>query len=170
MPAILRPETPADQSAIWAVHRSAFDSAAEADLVNALRDGGYARVSVVAEVAGMVVGHILFSELRIATASGRIDALSLAPLAVLPDHQRQGIGTLLVNAGLRMCHKQGHTIVAVLGQPDYYTRFGFSAQLAKPLVSPFGHSEAWMATELVPGALNGVAGEVQFPPPFLAFE
>jgi len=73
---------------------------------------------------------------------------------VLPEFQRQGIGSALVRSGLKACREQGHSIVVVLGHPEYYSRLGFSAKLAEPLLSPFGGREAWMAMELVPGALK----------------
>lgn len=162
----IRPETRADREAVRHVHRLAFGQDDEARLVDALREGGYARVALVAEAAGEVVGHILFSDLPIQTEHGTVAALALAPMAVLPEYQRQGIGSALVRRGLEACRDQGHRIVLVLGHPRFYPRFGFSAQQAMPLSSPFGGGEAWMARELVPGALDGVRGTVQYPPPF----
>jgi putative acetyltransferase len=162
----IRPETPADFAAIHEVNRLAFGQEAEAELVDGLRDGGFVRLSLVAEVEGQIVGHILFGRLPIITETGVVEALSLAPMAVLPTHQRRGIGTRLVEEGLRDCRDAGHKIVVVLGHPAFYPRFGFSAKLAEPLTSPFGGGEAWMAVELVPGALAGVVGRVEYPPPF----
>src|SRR5262245_10322368 len=162
----LRPETSADHEAIRHVNRLAFGQDDEARLVDALRDGGYVRVSLVAERAGQVVGHVLFSDLPILTGDGTVSALALAPMAVLHEFQRQGVGSALVQKGLEVCRKGGHHIVVVLGHPDFYPRFGFSARLAQPLSSPFGGREAWMALELVPGALGSVAGWVRYPPPF----
>jgi putative acetyltransferase len=107
--------------------------------------------------------------LPIITQTGVIEALALAPMAVLPTHQRRGIGTQLVGEGLRACGEAGHRIVIVLGHPTFYPRFGFWAKLAEPLASPFGSGETWMAVELVPEALIGVAGRVEYPPPFSAF-
>ena len=95
----IRPETGQDREAIWNVNRSAFESDAEANLVDALRDGGFAEVSLVAGIDGKIVGHILFSRVTINTTVGKVEAVSLAPIAVLPDHQRQGIGSKLVEAG-----------------------------------------------------------------------
>jgi putative acetyltransferase len=163
---LIRPETASDLDAIRRVNRAAFDSDAEANLVDALRDGGYVEVSLVAEVDGEIVGHILFTRLPIVTKVGTVDALSLAPMAVLPSHQRQGIGSRLVEAGLQACREKGYKIVVVLGHTEFYPRFGFSADLARPLESPFGGGEAWTAMELVPGALAGVEGRVEYPPPF----
>ncbi len=166
----IRPETAADHDAIRHVNRLAFAQDAEADLVDALRDGRYVRVSLVAEVDGQVVGHILFSDLPILTKDSTVTALALAPMAVLPEFQNQGIGSALVRRGLELCREQGHRIVVVLGHPQFYPRFGFSSQLAAHLDSPYSGRESFMALELVPGALDGVAGRVQYPPPFRAWE
>ena len=162
----IRPETPSDREAVYRVNQLAFGQADEAVLVDALRSGGYARVSLVAEVDGEIVGHILFSDLPILTAHGTVSAVSLAPMAVVPEHQRRGIGSALVRAGLEACRAAGYRIVVVLGHADFYPRFGFSAKLAEPLLSPFHGKHSWMAAELLPGALDGVSGWVQYAPPF----
>ena len=167
---VIRPEAAKDRNAVWNVNIAAFESDAEANLVDALRDGGYIEVSFLAETHGMVVGHILFSPVTIKTRVAVVDALSLAPMAVLPSHQRQGIGSKLVEAGLDACHERGHKIAVVLGHPDFYARFGFSAELALPLKNPFGGGNAWMALELVSGALDGIEGRIEYPAPFDALE
>jgi putative acetyltransferase len=163
----IRPEHTTDLEAIREVNRLAFGQEDEGRLVDALRAGGYARLSLVAEDGGRVIGHILFSDLPIRTERGTVEALALAPMAVIPARQRQGVGTLQMREGLRACAAAGHRIVVVVGHPDYYPRFGFSAALAERLKAPFTGS-AFMALELVPGALAGVAGEVRYPPPFQA--
>ena len=163
-------EADQDRDAIWHVNRAAFEAEDEANLVDALRDGGYIEVSLVAEADGEIVGHILFSRITIVTEAQTVDALSLAPMAILPSHQRQGIGSNLVEAGLEACRVQSRKIIVVLGHPEFYPRFGFSAELAQPLESPFGGSAAWIAMELVPGALEGVVEKVEYPPPFGVFE
>jgi putative acetyltransferase len=166
---IIRKEAVADHAAISEVNRRAFGEDTEAKLISALRDGGFVRLSLVAEVEGEIVGHILFSHLPILTETAVVEALSLAPMAVLPSHQRRGIGTRLVEAGLRACREAGHKIVVVLGHSNFYPRFGFSAKLAEPLSSRFSGGESWMALELLPGALAGVVGRVEYPPPFSSF-
>jgi putative acetyltransferase len=163
---VIRPETPDDFDAIRHVNLLAFGQDAEARLVDALRDGGYVRASLVAARDEQVVGHILFSDLPIVTEAGAVPALALAPLAVLPEVQNQGIGSALIRRGLELCREQGHRIVVVLGHPHFYPRFGFSAKLASALASPFGSGDSWMALELLPGALDQVSGQVVYPPPF----
>ena len=166
----IRAEEPMDAAAISAVNRRAFGQDGEAKLVELLREGGYVRLSLVAEVDGQIVGHILFSALAIVTNDARtIAALSLAPMAVVPEFQRRGIGSELVRAGLAHCGDSGQRIVVVLGHPEYYPRFGFSPERARNLACPYSvPAEAWMALELVPESLAGVVGRVEYPPPFAA--
>lgn len=165
----IRPESLADYQPIRDVNRLAFESVIEADLIDALRDGGFVEVSLVAETDATIVGHVLFSRASLVTDTETLPVVSLAPMAVLPSHQRQGIGSRLVETGLQYCQELGHRIVVVLGHPEFYSKFGFSADLANSIASPFGGGDAWMALELVPGALTDVAGRIEYPPPFDAF-
>ncbi len=90
-------------------------------------------------------------------------ALALAPLAVLPEFQRRGIGFQLVKKGLEECRNQGHSIVTVLGHPEYYPRFGFKLAAECGIESPFEVPlEAFMVIELVSGALDGVNGVLKY--------
>jgi len=166
MSIIIRPESTADEDAIRQVNRLAFDQDEEARLVDALREGGFVRVSLVAEQEGRVVGHILFSDLPIITGTGTVPALALAPMAVLPEFQNQGIGSTLVRRGLEACRQQGHRVVVVLGHTHFYPRFGFSPKLAADLESPFSGGDSFMAVELALGRWTGVKGRVQYAPPF----
>jgi putative acetyltransferase len=161
----VRLERAEDQAAVGEVNRLAFGREEEGRLVEALRAGGHARLSLVAEDEGRIVGHILFSGLPIVKQRDEINALALAPMAVIPQHQRRGIGSMLVREGLRTCAERGHRIVIVVGHPGYYPRFGFSARLAERLTAPLS-GDAFMALELSPGALEDVEGEVAYPPPF----
>lgn len=166
----IRPETPADIPAIYSVNKQAFDGReAEPRLVDAIRksDGFIPELSLVAEKNDQIIGHILFSRIHIQIENEQLPALALAPMAVLPGYQKQGIGSALVRRGLEECKRLGHTIVIVLGHPAYYPRFGFMPGLAKFLECPFGEcGSAWMAMELIPGALDGVRGKVIYPPAF----
>jgi len=162
-------EQPSDAPAIAAINRSAFGQESEAWLVERIREapGFDPRLSLVAWRDGQPVGHILFSPVRVETTAGPVPALALAPMAVRPEWQNQGIGTRLVQEGFEACRRLGHRLVIVLGHPKYYPRFGFVPAGAKGLICPFDAPEvAFMVLELVPGALNGVQGTVRYPPPF----
>ena len=161
----IRQETQKDHKAIREVNCRAFGCDDEANLVDQLRRDGSVVMSLVAVVDNRVEGHILFSDLPIETETGEIHAVALAPLAVTPEYQKQGIGSSLVRAGLDACRQIGRKIVVVLGHPEYYRRFGFTAELTKKLKAPIS-GEAFMAIELVPGALKGVTGTVKYPKAF----
>jgi putative acetyltransferase len=154
-----------ERSLIRTINEAAFGRPDEADLVDKLRTDGNALVSLVAEADAGIVGHILFSRMWIKTLTGLVSAVALAPVAVLPEHQRRGIGGRLIRYGLELLRGRGERIVIVLGHPDYYPRFGFSRQKAHSLESPFP-AEAFMAIELSTGALEGIRGTVVYPAAF----
>lgn len=158
-------ENPNELLAIRAVNEAAFGGSEEADLVDQLRAGNSALISLVAELGSAVVGHIMFCRMWISTPLGLTPAVALAPVAVHPDHQRQGIGSRLIEHGLELLRRQGEMIVIVVGHRGYYPRFGFSTERAKSLEGPFPR-EAFMAMELQVGALDGVRGSVVYPPAF----
>lgn len=158
----IRPEQPADRPAIHALNASAFDTAAEADLVDALRERAHPIVSLVADDDGEVVGHILFSPVSLSGFPGaRI--MGLAPMAVTPDKQRSGIGSALVRAGLEQCRRLGFGAVVVLGHPDYYPRFGFRPASEFDIECEYDVPEGvFMALELEPGYLRSRSGMIQY--------
>jgi putative acetyltransferase len=168
----IRPERPEDKAAIWEINRLAFGGEAEPNLVDKIRNStGYIpQLSLVAVRQGRVVGHILFSliEIRLdARTDPPMPALALAPMAVHPDFQSQGIGSALVRKGLEICRDLGHVAVVVIGHPDYYPRFGFTSARSKGLEALFPvPDEAFLAIELMPGSLHGVKGSVVYPPAF----
>jgi putative acetyltransferase len=124
-------------------------------------------LSLVAVKDGRVVGHVLITRLAIETQGGLFDALSLAPVAVMPAFQSQGIGSGLVTEGLKACKKLGFKAIVVFGHPDYYPRFGFLSARAKGLDAPFPvPDEVFMVHELVPGALDGIRGITRLPKEF----
>jgi putative acetyltransferase len=162
---IIRPESGADDSMIRQLNEAAFGGAEEADLVEALRTEGVVLLSFVAEVDGRIVGHVLFSRMSIDTPTGVVPAVALAPMAVLPPYQRQGIGGRLIRHGLDALRALAERIVIVVGHAEYYPRFGFSAEKARSLENPFPPG-VFMALELSPGALDRIRGRVRYPNAF----
>lgn len=165
---LIRDEHPGDYDTIRKLNQLAFQGDQEARLVDDLRNDGAVVASLVAVEEDQIVGHVLFSDITIETEAGVLHALALAPMAVLPDHQRRGIGSALVRHGLELCRERGNSIVLVLGISRIYPRFGFSAELAKNLRGPYS-GDAWMALELIPGALAGVRGTVRYSKAFEVF-
>jgi putative acetyltransferase len=164
----IRSERATDIPAIRALNHTAFQSDTEANLIDALRVQAPEAISLVALEDDHVAGHIMFSSLRL-TGAPDLRAMALAPMAVTPERQRAGIGSALVRHGLEECRRRGVDVVFVVGHPAYYPRFGFS------LASGFGVTcefdvpdEAFMALELVSGALRGRAGTVLFHEAFRA--
>lgn len=162
---VIRERQPADDPAIRELNGLAFGGAFEAKLVEDLRAAMLDAVELVAVEDGRIVGHILFSALTVLVDDEAVPTLSLAPMSVHPDRQRGGIGGALVRAGLALAVRREWQAVIVLGHPEYYPRFGFSADLAGMLDGPF-EGEAFMALELVDGALDGVDGLVVYPAAF----
>jgi putative acetyltransferase len=164
---IIRPETPEDLEAVRRVNEAAFGRPNEADLVDALRRSGRILLSLVAVKGGEVVGTIVFSPVSIESESVCRGALALAPMAVTPALQRQGIGALLVRHGLEKLRIAGHSLVVVVGHPGYYPRFGFIPARPRGLTCQYDvPDEAFMVVELQPGSLRGVGGIVRYPPEF----
>jgi putative acetyltransferase len=161
----IRGRTAADDAAIRRLNDDAFGGPSESRLIEGLRAAGLAAVELVAVEDDDIVGHILFSVLATTIDRRAVPALALAPMAVRPDRQRRGIGSVLVRAGLDLARERDWRAVIVLGHKGYYPRFGFSALLARPLKAAFS-GDAFMALELAPGALQGKEGRVTYPPAF----
>ena len=141
----VRPERPGDIAPIRAVNSAAFGRGAEAKLVEALRQARALDASLVAERNGRIVGHVALSPVSVQGAF-MPGVLGLAPLAVHPDHQRQGIGARLVEAALAAAKAGGGKLVVVLGDPAYYRRFGFRRAKDMGLTCPWpGTEEAFQA-------------------------
>jgi len=170
---VVRPETRNDLPSIAAINRKAFNGEAEAGLIERLRASTPAAsfLSLVAEWQGQCVGHILLTPVRIERERETKSAWALAPMAGLPGHQRKGIGSRLVQAGLTRCKALGPGVVIVLGHPAYYARFGFAPASPWGLRCPFpAPDEAFMALGLEAGALDDIAGDVVYPPAFFISE
>jgi putative acetyltransferase len=157
----VRPAEAGDAETIRAVLLAAFPTAAEADLVDALVRDGDATVSLVAERAGEVVGHVLLSRMRVSGDGRAFRAVGLGPAGVLPGFQGGGIGAGLIEGALGIARATGEAMVFVLGEPDYYRRFGFSAEAAAPFASPYA-GPYFMALALRPGFAPPAAGEAAY--------
>jgi len=155
----IRNEHVGEAAAIHAVHSVCFSGDGEAQLVDLLRAAGRLSVSLVAESDGAIVGHVGFSPVTVASGS---TGAGLAPLAVLASHRRQGIGAMLVRAGLVACRDRGLGWVVVLGEPAYYSRFGFQSGPSWGLSDEYGGGDAFQAIELIEGALPTGAGLVRY--------
>lgn len=165
-PAIrIRPEMASDWAAIEALLGEAFGGDDEAALVARLREEGLVVAALVAQTQTSIVGHVVLSSLDVAVDGRSIRAAALAPMAVRVDHQRRGVGSALVPAAIEAARRAGIDALVVVGHPSYYPRFGFSADLARKLASPFT-GPALMALELRPGALSGSEGSIIYPSAF----
>ena len=161
-PLVIRGEQKSDFSFVYAVNAVAFETPAEAKLVETLRAEAAPLVSLVAEKAGAIVGHILFSPVHISGCPD-LKIMGLAPMAVAPEHQRRGIGSALVRAGLEECRRLGFGAVVVLGHPGYYPRFGFLPSARFGIRCEYDVPEdVFMVTELVCGYLRGISGQIQY--------
>ena len=151
-----------DHSGIREVNLKAFSSDVEATLVEKLRNS-MNFISMVAVVDDKVVGHILFSPLTIENDKESFPALILAPIAVLPEYQNQGIGSKLVEKGIIECRNQGHSIIILVGHPEYYPRFGFKPAEQNGIQHPFEvPKDVFMVYELIPDALHRVNGVLKY--------
>ena len=167
MTTLIRPESAADSIGIRRLLEAAFDTPAEACLVEALRSKANPYISLVAMAAGRTVGNIVFTPVRLDADSGGARVAGLAPLAVLPERQRQGIGGRLIEEGIARCWVASFDAIVVLGHPEYYPRFGFKPAHEFGLECEFeAPPEAFMALELRTGALNEAAGVTRFHPAF----
>lgn len=174
MSVAIEPERPEHRDGVRALLQDTFDGPGEADLVDALRDGGYASAARVAHDSTGIVGYVMFCELgaRVTAGAGAADgdvrtiaAAALAPLAVRKELRGQGIGVSLVHAGLSACRVAGVELVVVLGDADYYRQFGFSAERVANMRCPYSGPHL-LALELQPGVIGDGAIKLSYPPPF----
>jgi putative acetyltransferase len=159
----IRVEAPGDIDDIHHVHAVSFPTSLEAKLVDALRDAGRLRISLVAEEGGAVVGHVAFSPV---TVEGSGNGAGLGPVAVLPDFRRRGIADKLIRAGLAECGRWQFGFVVVLGDPHYYRRFGFLPAAQWKLSDEYGGGDAFQAMELGAGIIPRSGGIVRYAPEF----
>lgn len=164
----VHPETSEGHKAVRRINELAFGQPGEANLVDALRLAAHPYISLVAvDEHEEIIGHIFFSPVTIEANDSAALVMGLAPMAVLPERQRQGIGSLLVREGLKECRRLGSHVVVVLGHPEYYPRFGFIPASRKGLHCEYPVAdEVFMVAELEPDALSGMSGLVKYHPEF----
>jgi putative acetyltransferase len=159
----IRLEKYGDAAAIRRVNELAFARSVEADIVDKLRANCAECLSLVADDGG-VVGHILFTPAAIVGAGRRVAGMGLAPMAVLPERQRRGIGSMLARKGIDMLHESGCPFVIVLGHPEYYPRFGFEPASQRGIACQWEGvpDEAFMILMLDAGTMDGVSGVAKY--------
>ncbi len=166
----IRQETLKDYTQVYELNKIAFAQENEAELVELLRKSNafVPQLSTVAAVGSKIVGHILFTRIKIANEYGnKFDSLALAPMAVAPELQKQGIGAKLVQSGLLKAKDLAFKSVIVLGHENYYPKFGFKPAYLWQIKAPFDVPEnVFMAIELVPDALKNIQGTVIYPKEF----
>lgn len=171
----IRIEESKDYQVVENIVRLAFESEEMSDhrehlLVNRLRQSKdfVPELSLVCEVDGEVVGHILFTKIKIVSSSTVFESLALAPVSVLPKYQKQGIGGALITEGHKQAKKLGYKSVVVLGHEAYYPKFGYQRASQYGIRLPFDvPDQNSMAIELVPYALDEVSGVVEYPKEFM---
>jgi putative acetyltransferase len=161
----VRPESNEDFDGIRAIHLAAFPTSAEADLVTHLREDFDSEISLVAEQSGEIVGHVMLSRMGVSGEGRAWRALGLGPVGVLPGAQGSGVGSELIRAALAIAGTLGEELVFVLGDPDYYRRFGFSAEAAAPFASPYA-GPWFMALWLRPDVEPPASGTAAYAPAF----
>ncbi len=167
--AIIRPEAPDDFDAIHALVAAAFGQGNEAELVRRLRasDVYLPELALVAEVDGVVTGHVLISYVTLLNDDEEFRVLSLAPLAVTPERQGQGIGGALVEAGLKIADERGEPLVVLLGHPAYYPRFGFEIASGHGIEPPYdGVADAAFMVGRLSAYDERYRGRIVYPPAF----
>jgi predicted N-acetyltransferase YhbS len=174
MPVTIRPETPADYARVFEITEAAFrdlpiSDHTEQHLVNRLRTSTafIPELSLVAELDGEVVGHILFTRAAIVGPDRTWESLTLAPVSVAPPYQRHGIGGQLIRAGIEIACELGFDNINLVGHAEYYPRFGFVRASLYGVRCAFDvPDDVSMLLELKPGALDGVSGMIRYAPEF----
>jgi putative acetyltransferase len=165
---VIRDERSEDAPAIRAVLEAAFPEVVEADLVDRLRATCQDRISLIAVEDNQVLGHILFTPVAIDRSDGPIIGSGLAPMAVIPEFQRKGIGSALVRAGIDRLRRSGCSFVVVVGHPEYYPRFGFVAASTYAVGCQWDGipDEAFMILVLQSSITSQLAGVAKYRPEF----
>lgn len=164
----VRPENPSDYAIITQINEQAFGRVNEARLIELIRSSPnyIPELALVADYQGTVVGYILFSWIDLVGAETD-PVLGLAPLAVKPEFQKQGIGRQLVEAGLKIAETRGDRLVIVLGEPEFYSKFGFKPSVHYQIQSPFPVPEQYFQVKPLKNYRPTDQGTVVYPAAFL---
>ena len=165
----IRKEEEKDYKRVYEVNRLAFQQENESKLIEKIRKGEsfVPDLSLVAEIGNEIVGHILFSKIKI-IGDSVFDSLALAPMAVIPEFQKKGIGSKLIKKCIEKAIELGFDSIIVLGHKDYYPKFGFQRASKWGIKCPFDvPDEAFMVIELTEKALEGKVGTVKYPDEFM---
>ena len=160
----VRSETLEDIRSVRLLNKQAFEQPTEADIVDKLRQACPEALSFVAVDEGRIVGHIMFTPAVIECGNKVIHGMALAPMAVLPDRQCEGIGTTLVNHGLKVLQERCCPFVIVLGYPEYYPRFGFERASVHNITSQWEGvpDDAFMILIFDKVAIEGISGVARY--------
>jgi predicted N-acetyltransferase YhbS len=167
---IIRREKPEEFSRIYALVKTAFQTAKvadgkEQDFVSQLRAGGsyIPELALVAEEDGSLIGHIMLTRIYIADNGKKFESLLLAPVSVALEYRNQGVGSDMIKEGFKLAKEMGYTSVLLVGDPAYYHRFGFQTSVNFGIRNANNFPDQYvLACELVPGALSGISGTVDF--------
>lgn len=159
----IREEVPGDIIAIRDLNKRAFGQDQESNIIDALRSNRAVLLSLVATLNGRIVGHLMYSPASI----GKLAGVALGPMAVLPEHQRQGIGTRLVEEGNRRLKELGYPFILVVGHADYYPRFGFRSARSYGIKCEWElPDEVFMLLVLDDSKMHGISGLARYRPEF----
>lgn len=170
--ATIRTENPQDYPSVYNLNTSAFKRKEEARLVDRLRlnNNFIPELSIVATIDKQIIGYILFTEILIVNGTNKTTSLALAPMSVMPEFQRKGIGAQLIYHGFEEAKKLGFKSVLVLGNSSFYSRFGFTLTSKWAIIPPLNFpEEAFMGIELEKDSLSKAKGHVKYPTEFDLF-
>jgi putative acetyltransferase len=161
----IRPETEADRAAIWTVNEEAFGETVVPELVEVIRASArfVPDLSLVAEIDGQIVGHVMLSYVDLEPGSHRV--LQVGPLAVLPPYQLRGIGSALMAEAIRLADGRGEPLLLIEGSPRYYGRFGFTRSDERGIESPpAAHGPQYFMVKPLEAYDSGLRGQAIYPP------
>ncbi|MDA3905592.1 MAG: N-acetyltransferase [Bacteroidales bacterium] len=167
---VIRKENKKDYPEVYKLNLQAFNQITEPELVDRHRESDrfIPELSLIAEIDNKICGHILFTKIYIQSEGINKESLALAPMAVLPDFQNQGIGKQLIKSGLEKAANIGFKSVVVIGHAEYYPKFGFKPALSFDITAPWEvPNDVFMALELQENALSDVHGLVNYAQAFM---